>query len=95
MALRVQAMGRTGWYFRICEPGPLRAGDLARLVARPHPEWPLTRATRVLYHDTGDRPALAALAALPGLPDSWRRLARRRIETGAVEDWRPRTRTPT
>jgi MOSC domain-containing protein YiiM len=94
MALRVQATGRTGWYFRVLEPGAIAAGDRARRVARPHPDWPLTRVARLLYREVDDRASLAALAALPGLPESWRRLALRRIETGRCEDWRPRIETP-
>lgn len=94
MARRVQATGRTGWYFRVLEPGPVAPGDRAALAARPHPAWPLTRVAHLLYRDTLDRAGLAALAALPGLPEGWRRLARRRLETGSVEDWRPRLEAP-
>jgi len=94
MARRVQASGRTGWYFRVLEPGPITAGDRATLAARPNPAWPLYRVSRLLYRDTLDRAALSEFAALPGLPESWRTLARRRIETARVEDWRPRLETP-
>lgn len=94
MALRVQSSGRTGWYFRVLEPGAIAAGDVAALVERPQPGWPLGRVSRLLYHETLDRDALAGLAALPGLPESWRRLARRRLERGAVEDWAARVETP-
>lgn len=94
MARRVQASGRTGWYFRVLAPGRIAAGDRAILAARPSPDWPLARVSRLLYRDTLDLGALAELAALPGLPESWRKLARRRIESGRVEDWRPRIETP-
>lgn len=94
MARRVQASGRTGWYFRVTEPGAIEAGDTGRLEARPHPDWPLDRVSRLLYRDTLDRAALEDFAALPGLPENWRRLARRRLDSGRVEDWRPRVETP-
>jgi MOSC domain-containing protein YiiM len=94
MARRVQTSGRTGWYFRVLEPGQMEAGTTASLALRPHPEWPLTRVARLLYHDALDLDALAALADLPGLPEGWRRLAMRRIENGAVEDWTRRLDTP-
>ncbi|MCQ3934522.1 MAG: MOSC domain-containing protein [Gammaproteobacteria bacterium] len=94
MALRVQASGRTGWYFRVLEPGVISAGDTARLIHRPHPDWPLARILRLLYRDTLDRDALASLAALPGIPASWQRLLRRRLENAAVEDWNSRLQTP-
>ncbi|MDN5782865.1 MAG: MOSC domain-containing protein, partial [Luteimonas sp.] len=41
MARRVQSSGRTGWYYRVLQPGSAEAGDLLRLDARPHPEWTL------------------------------------------------------
>lgn len=94
MARRVQSSGRTGWYFRVRQPGPLAAGDRATLTSRPHPEWPLTRASHLLYHDRLDRVALADLAALPGLPDRWRKLALARLATGETEDWSRRVDTP-
>lgn len=87
MARRVQDTGRTGWYFRVLERGSMEARMTAKLALRPHPDWPLTRVARLLYRDVLDLDALAALADQPGLPDGWRRLARRRIETGTVEDW--------
>jgi MOSC domain-containing protein YiiM len=67
---------------------------VAHLTERPHPDWPLTRVSRVLYRDTLDRDALGRLAAIPSLPESWRRLALRRLESGRVEDWSPRVETP-
>lgn len=90
MALRVQTSGRTGWYYRVLEEGIVAPGAMLVLVDRPRPDWPLRRLWRILYRDTLDRDELAAMAALPGLPENWRRLAERRLATRAVEDWRPR-----
>lgn len=94
MARRVQDTGRTGWYFRVIDAGSLSPGSDACLVARPNPDWPLARVGRMLYRDTLDFQALSALAAMPGLPESWRRLAQRRIDARAVEDWTARVETP-
>ncbi|MCC7319930.1 MAG: MOSC domain-containing protein [Rubellimicrobium sp.] len=94
MARRVQDSGRTGWYFRVIGPGPIGAGDEAWLRARPFGDWPLTRVGDVLYRDTLDRGALAALAAIPGLPASWQRLAANRLARGEVEDWSARLEPP-
>ncbi len=94
MARRVQETGRTGWYFRVITEGPIAAGDRADLMGRPNPDWPLTRVWRLLYRDTSDHAALTAFAALPGLPESWRRMAEARLARGSVEDWRPRLDTP-
>ena len=87
MARRVQESGRTGWYFRVVEPGVVAAGDRGMLVARPHAAWTLTRTSHLLYHDRMNRAALAELAQLPGLPDNWRRLAEARLSSGKTEDW--------
>lgn len=94
MARRVQATGRTGWYFRVLEDGAIEAGDSAHLVARPHPEWSLDRVWHLLYRDTQNHQALTAFAALPGLPDRWRNLAEARLAKGQTEDWKRRTETP-
>ncbi|MBF5096317.1 MOSC domain-containing protein [Azospirillum sp. INR13] len=90
MARRVQATGRTGWYYRVLEPGVAAAGDGVALVERPLPDWPLARILRAFYHDTGDVRTLAGIAELEPLAPGWRDLARRRVESGRVEDWRSR-----
>lgn len=90
MAVRVQRSGRTGWYYRVLEEGAAREGDALALIDRPCPDWPLARLGRLLYRDTRDRGGLAAMTALPHLTDSWRTLARRRLESGKVENWSAR-----
>jgi len=94
MARRVQQSGRTGWYFRVIEPGLIAAGDRGELVTRPHRAWTLNRTSHLLYHDRMNRAALAELAQLPGLPDNWRRLAEARLASGRTEDWSRRMETP-
>ena len=89
MAKRVQQTGRTGWYYRVLEPGTLQAGDAFTLVERPWPQWSLARVIAVLYHQPFDAAVLRDLAALPLTP-SWRRLVEGRLAHGAVEDWAPR-----
>ena len=90
MARRVQSSGRTGWYYRVREAGVVAPGDRLLRLDRPRPDWPLRRLWHVLYVGTLDRDELAAMAALPELPQSWRHLAQRRLATGTVEDWGPR-----
>lgn len=90
MALRLQKTGRTGWYYRVLEEGAAQEGDALALIERPCPDWPLARLTALLYRDTHDRDALAAMSALPQLTESWRSLAQRRLESGKVENWSAR-----
>ena len=90
MARRVQASGRTGWYYRVIEEGFVAAGDALDLVERPHPDWPLSRLLHHFYVDRLDAAALREIAGLAALTESWRSLAARRLASGAVEDWRRR-----
>ncbi|CAH1652359.1 Protein YiiM [Chelatococcus asaccharovorans] len=90
MASRVQASGRTGWYYRVIEPGQVGPGDSLVLLDRHWPEWTIRRLWRLLYVTPLDDAELTAMADLPGLPESWRRLAERRLATRAVEDWTSR-----
>lgn len=90
MALRVQRSGRTGWYYRVLEQGFVAPGDTMTLVDRRMQDWPLRRLWRTLYVDTLNRDELVAMAALPHLPESWRRYAQRRLESGKVENWASR-----
>lgn len=94
MSRRVQDSGRTGWYYRVLEAGEVAPGAPLRLLERPHPSWPLARLLHHFYIDPLHAAALEAIAALPGLSASWRELARRRLETGRVEDWLRRLDTP-
>ncbi len=94
MARRVQQSGRTGWYFRVIDPGDVRPGDWLSLTSRPNESWPLSRVNAIIYSKTLDRALLQELADLPGLSASWRRLARRRLARQDVEDWDARLRGP-
>ncbi|CAG9182384.1 MOSC domain-containing protein [Cupriavidus pinatubonensis] len=86
----VQESLRTGWYYRVIEEGELRAGDALTLVSRPYPDWSLARLLRVLYVERLDFTALAEMAELPPLAESWRKLARQRVARHEVEDMEKR-----
>jgi MOSC domain-containing protein YiiM len=87
MARRVQDSGRTGWYYRVLEPGYVEAGDQLMLVDRLSPAWTIARLWRALYIATLDFGELAAMSELAHLPESWRKHAAKRLSTRAVEDW--------
>lgn len=90
MARRVQATGRTGWYYRVLQVGDVAEGDALLLAERPCPNWPLARVVDLLYRDTLNRGALHELSELPHCPPSWRSLVERRLASGEVEDWTSR-----
>ncbi|MFA5082320.1 MAG: MOSC domain-containing protein [Hydrogenophilaceae bacterium] len=79
MVTRVLTSGRTGWYYRVLEPGEVAAGDPIVLVERGWPEWPLTRLWQVLFGPAVDAGALAELARLDVLAAGWRERAARRL----------------
>lgn len=86
MARRVQATGRTGWYYRVLQAGTATAGDLLQLIVRPHPEWTLRRLNVLLFGRVLDPSALEPALQLPLVP-SWRKLVERRLQQSEVEDW--------
>lgn len=90
MALRVQRSGRNGWYYRVLETGSAGPGDALTLIERPAPDWTLHRLWQVMYVDRMNIDALSQMAALDVLAEGWKRYARRRLESGRVEDWSKR-----
>lgn len=79
MVARVMASVRTGWYYRVLEPGEIGAGDRFELVERPCPNWPLTRLWQVLFGAAVDAAALEALGRHELLAVSWRERAGKRL----------------
>jgi MOSC domain-containing protein YiiM len=66
--------GKTGWYFRVLQPGDVEAGQELRLVRRPYPEWTITEANRLAYAKTDvavmrDR---LRFSECPALSAAWR-----------------------
>jgi MOSC domain-containing protein YiiM len=90
MAYRVQKTGRTGWYYRVLEPGVVTPGDEIALANRPQPQWPLSRLISLLYDRTTAFDDLAQMAQIAELAHGWRQLARRRATSRSVESWKSR-----
>lgn len=94
MARRVQESGRTGWYYRVLEEGLIETGAVGEIIDRPAESWSLSRLAHILYHDTRNYDALAQMSELDVLAQSWRDLARKRLESRSVESWARRLVTP-
>lgn len=63
---------RTGWYYRIIEPGWVTASDSVVLVKRHNPSWSVTRFSRILgAEEDPTRKELAELTTLKGLASDW------------------------
>lgn len=74
MMAKVVTSRRTGWYYRVLEPGMAQAGDALGLVDRPYPDWPLASLFALLVGgEAKARPAdLTALRDIPVLAESWK-----------------------
>ena len=72
--------GRSGWYYRVLQPGLIAAGDAVTLVDRPHPAFAFDRLVAIVYRGQATREELAALAAMAEVPEDIRLSARRRLE---------------
>jgi MOSC domain-containing protein YiiM len=94
MAREVQETGRTGWYYRVIQPGTVGPTDRLTLLDRTAPDWTIRRIWRAFYVDTLDKSELRAIADLDRLAATWRNYAARRLESGKVEDWSMRLRGP-
>ncbi len=71
LASQVIANGRSGWYFRVLQPGQVQPGQALELRDRPHPEWTIARANHIMHHAHQDKAAIMALAACPLLSQNW------------------------
>jgi len=73
----VVATGRSGWYYRVLEPGHVSVGSQLELLERPHPEWTVARVFGLIVSGTEPREAgvLRELADLGALSADWRRRA--------------------
>src|SRR5680860_312828 len=90
MSRRLQNSLRTGWYYRVLQPGMVSKENTLILKGRPHEDWPLSRVLSVLYENTMDQHALTLMAALNELSPNLKQLAKLRLETQQVEDWEKR-----
>src|SRR3546814_4312488 len=60
---------RTGWYYRVLEPGAVCAGEALDLVERPYPDWPLASLFGLLIGGEA-KSRLEDLSALRDVPSS-------------------------
>jgi MOSC domain-containing protein YiiM len=72
--------GRSGWYFRVVEPGLIGKQMPVTLLDRPNPEWSIARANEILYRHQTDLALARQLAAVPRLAESWSEELRERAD---------------
>lgn len=91
MSRMVQKSLRTGWYYRVLEPGAIEAGDRVRLLDRVQPVWTVERALRLMFRTLPGEPSevrawSAELADVPELSASWRRTLIERLDKAPLKD---------
>lgn len=67
MVAKIIATGRSGWYFRVIEPGEVAAGDSLERIAMGAADWSIARVFRALVAGKASQEELAELAALATL----------------------------
>jgi MOSC domain-containing protein YiiM len=71
--------GMTGWYFRVLEPGMVRAGDHLELLERGMVS--VQAANLVMHHKNSTREKMENLLAQPALSQAWRDQLENRLQT--------------
>lgn len=72
MPPRMVKSGRSGWYYRVLQPGEAGAGDAVILHDRPHPDFAFVRLLQIVSHGGATRDELQRMASMPGLARQWR-----------------------
>jgi MOSC domain-containing protein YiiM len=80
LTARVRTTGRTGWYFRVLEPGVVEAGMEIRLVDRVFPRWTIALANQTFNTPAARAAEAAELVECPLAAAAWRTQLRRRLE---------------
>ena len=78
MTARVIETGRSGWYYRVIEPGVVAEGDSLELLERGNEGWTLERVFHLILPGNPERDGdeIRALLALPALAEAWKARAR-------------------
>lgn len=86
MAALFQKTARTGWYYRVIEPGVVGVGDEIRRLECPNPDWTVERVTSARLNPRVDAETASILAELPCLNEGWRAAFRKKSMPGFAED---------
>lgn len=73
LVVRMIEQCASGWYLRVQQEGTVQAGDSFALLERPHPDWTIERAHRVMHFEKQNPQANLELAGVAALADSWKR----------------------
>jgi MOSC domain-containing protein YiiM len=71
--------GRSGWYYRVLEPGGIAPGDAVHLDERPNSDFPFIRLVEFISHHNATRSELERMQSMEGLAANWKMWARDRL----------------
>jgi len=71
--------GRSGWYYRVLQPGVLEAGETLRLEERPNPDFRFDRLVAIVSGRGATTEELERLADMDGLAGGRKTLVRRAL----------------
>jgi MOSC domain-containing protein YiiM len=74
--------GRSGWYYRVLEPGTINSGNLVELIERPNPNFPFTRLVELISFGKVTTAELEQLQDMQGLALNWQQRAREMLRRG-------------
>lgn len=80
---KVVETARTGWYYRVIEPGQVEEGDALELVERAHEGWSVARVFKALFHKGTSTRELVEVASLDRLNQKWRERA---LERAVIQE---------
>jgi MOSC domain-containing protein YiiM len=76
--------GRSGWYYRVLEPGEIAPGDAVHLDQRPNSDFQFTRLVEFISHDNATRMELERMQRMEGLAADWKMWAHDRLSSSAA-----------
>lgn len=95
MSLVMQATGKTGWLFRVLQPGIIKTGDRLKQQEVEQSRLSVRTCLDTLYNQPYNEKNLRSMADHPTLSDGWRRHASNWIEQATSDDWSRRLFNPT
>ncbi|NTS75793.1 MOSC domain-containing protein [Catenovulum sp. SM1970] len=90
LALAMQQNHKTGWLYRVIEPGLVEPDQQLELIERPKQAMSVQQTSHAFFSTPLEQAALEALLAQSRLSVSWREKVDKRLSAGIVENWQIR-----
>ncbi|TVT59852.1 MAG: MOSC domain-containing protein [Sedimenticola thiotaurini] len=87
MSLVMQTTGKTGWLFRVLQPGKVNAGDTLKLQEEEPTRLSVRGCLDTLYNQPYSEENLRRLTDHPALSEGWRQHASNWLNNARADDW--------